>query len=112
MDHNDVFFSLHAVALTLVILVQCFLYEVRLHLAPTSVDACPGPQPSAHATHDRKAVDGHVLTDLPGTCGKHPGISAFRPFRSRVEDRKRNSEKSASSTVGAQAAQEVLSLQE
>lgn len=27
VDHNDVFFSLHAVALTLVILVQCFLYE-------------------------------------------------------------------------------------
>lgn len=27
MDINDVFFSLHAVALTLVIVVQCFLYE-------------------------------------------------------------------------------------
>ncbi|XP_058902765.1 cystinosin [Kogia breviceps] len=27
VDSNDVFFSLHAVALTLVIMVQCFLYE-------------------------------------------------------------------------------------
>ncbi|XP_042773292.1 cystinosin isoform X2 [Panthera leo] len=27
VDSNDVFFSLHAVALTLVIIVQCFLYE-------------------------------------------------------------------------------------
>lgn len=27
VDTNDVFFSLHAVALTLVVLVQCFLYE-------------------------------------------------------------------------------------
>lgn len=29
VESNDVFFSLHAVALTLVVLVQCFLYEVR-----------------------------------------------------------------------------------
>ncbi|XP_059003561.1 cystinosin isoform X4 [Mustela lutreola] len=27
VDNNDVFFSLHAVALTLVVMVQCFLYE-------------------------------------------------------------------------------------
>lgn len=29
VEINDVFFSLHAVALTLVVLVQCLLYEVR-----------------------------------------------------------------------------------
>lgn len=29
VDTNDVFFSLHAVILTLVVLVQCCLYEVR-----------------------------------------------------------------------------------
>lgn len=29
VESNDVFFSLHAVALTLVVLMQCFLYEVR-----------------------------------------------------------------------------------
>lgn len=34
MESNDVFFSLHAVALTLVVLVQCFLYEVRDGMAP------------------------------------------------------------------------------
>lgn len=34
MESNDVFFSLHAVALTLVVLVQCLLYEVRDGMAP------------------------------------------------------------------------------
>jgi cystinosin len=29
VDNNDVFFSLHAVALTLIVILQCCLYEVR-----------------------------------------------------------------------------------
>lgn len=28
VNSNDVFFSLHAVALTLIVILQCFLYEV------------------------------------------------------------------------------------
>ncbi|XP_045842299.1 cystinosin isoform X4 [Meles meles] len=31
VDSNDVFFSLHAVALTLVVMVQCFLYEAYMN---------------------------------------------------------------------------------
>ncbi|XP_036297514.1 cystinosin-like isoform X4 [Pipistrellus kuhlii] len=34
VEINDVFFSLHAVALTLVVLLQCLLYEVRGGVAP------------------------------------------------------------------------------
>lgn len=32
VDANDVFFSLHAVVLTLVYIVQCVIYEVTPHL--------------------------------------------------------------------------------
>lgn len=34
VNSNDVFFSLHAVVLTLIIIVQCCLYEVRPGLVP------------------------------------------------------------------------------
>lgn len=48
MDSNDVFFSLHAVVLTLVIIVQCFLYEVRDELVPTSLQV---PTPTTTPRH-------------------------------------------------------------
>lgn len=40
VESNDVFFSLHAVALTLVVLVQCFLYEVRDELGICPLSGC------------------------------------------------------------------------
>lgn len=45
MDSNDVFFSLHAVALTLVVMVQCFLYEVRESWCPPHIKL-PRPTPT------------------------------------------------------------------
>lgn len=48
MESNDVFFSLHAVALTLVVLVQCFLYEVRDELGICPLSGC---QANTHHHH-------------------------------------------------------------
>lgn len=68
MEIIDVFFSLHAVALTLVVLVQCFLYEVRDELG-----ICPpsGCQANTHHHHlppipvilqkAQKPSEGHVF---------------------------------------------------
>lgn len=44
VDSNDVFFSLHAVTLTLVVMVQCFLYEVSQNWHPPH---CRLPRPPA-----------------------------------------------------------------
>lgn len=58
VDSNDVFFSLHAVALTLVVIVQCLLYEVSRD---------PRPPPALlHRT--RKPPEGKCV---------HPLTSAF-----------------------------------
>lgn len=43
VDSNDVFFSLHAVALTLVVIVQCLLYEVSRDPGTCCSLHCPGP---------------------------------------------------------------------
>lgn len=51
VDINDVFFSLHAVALTLVIVVQCFLYEVSSDPGTCRSLHCPGQHPAAPAAH-------------------------------------------------------------
>lgn len=69
MDSNDVFFSLHAVALTLVVMVQCFLYEVRDESGAYPTGGCLGqclPPPLAthtfHFTEDTETQQ--LLTGL------------------------------------------------
>lgn len=68
MESNDVFFSLHAVALTLVVLMQCFLYEVRDELGICPPSGCqtkhPPPPPTTHTCRFTEGADpqkGHVF---------------------------------------------------
>ncbi|XP_074176952.1 cystinosin isoform X3 [Rhinolophus sinicus] len=53
VESNDVFFSLHAVALTLVVLVQCFLYEAYMNFHYKSTEGWS---------------IGNVLLDFTGGC--------------------------------------------
>ncbi|XP_011358111.1 cystinosin isoform X2 [Pteropus vampyrus] len=53
VESNDVFFSLHAVALTLVVLVQCFLYEAYMNFYYKSTEGWS---------------IGNVLLDFTGGC--------------------------------------------
>lgn len=65
MESNDVFFSLHAVALTLVVLVQCLLYEVREEIV-----TCPLWLPGQHPTPPPATHTCCFTTEDAGTLRK------------------------------------------
>lgn len=51
VDINDAFFSLHAVALTLIVILQCCLYEVSNEAWLTGSHWCPKPAPTQLYSH-------------------------------------------------------------
>ena len=59
VDSNDVFFSLHAVALTLVVIGQCLLYEVSRD---------PGPPPALY-TGPGSPQEGKCVRPLTSASG-------------------------------------------
>lgn len=65
MDSNDVFFSLHAVALTLVVMVQCFLYEVRERSGAYPTSSClsqhPPSPPATRTSHFTEDTETQLL---------------------------------------------------
>lgn len=101
MDNNDVFFSLHAVALTLVVMVQCFLYEVRDESGAHPTSGCLGqhpPPPAPHSSRFTEDVETQcLLTEMeiielalccvPGT----PMNLSLQDPRSGVRDTERRS---------------------